>query len=97
MDRIDPSDGIPEFQPRYVAYARDHGRSCGEMLAHDMQAWPGGRMTGFLLWVPAAWKAWAAASGEVPEWPDNSWSPRQHETFDAWLASDDRDPVEIPQ
>ena len=97
MDRIDPRDGIPEFQPRYVAYARDHGRTPEEMLAHDEEAWPGGRMCGFLLWIPAAFQAWREASGEIPKlFEPNGWGDRQFDAFDAWLASTDREPVKIP-
>ncbi len=95
-DSDTPPEGR-EYQPRYIAYAKDHGRTPEAMLAHDKEAWPGGRMAGFLLWIPAAYKAWAEASSEIPEWPNNAWSDRQLAAFDAWLASDDREPVEIPQ
>jgi hypothetical protein len=46
------------FHPRYVAYARAHGKTPAEMLAHDEQAWPGGKMCGFMLWISGNWRAW---------------------------------------
>jgi hypothetical protein len=108
-----------DFQPRYIAYARDHGRTPEEMREHDrnkmlfvppntkLRGGPtkpdtfglgkgcaGGRMLNFILWIPKAWAAWAKESGENES--DCGWSDRQHEAFDAWLASTDREPVKIP-
>jgi hypothetical protein len=38
--------------PRYLAYCRAHGESDPEaMLERDREAWPGGCMTGFVLWI----------------------------------------------
>jgi len=42
---------IMKFNPRYVAYAKAHGRSPQAMLEHDDIQWPGGIMCGFILWV----------------------------------------------
>jgi hypothetical protein len=36
--------------PRYVAYARAHGRSTAAQLEQDRKDWPGGSMVGFTLW-----------------------------------------------
>lgn len=80
-----------DYQPRYIAYARDHGRTPKEMLKYDKEVRPGGCMVGFLLWIPKAWAAWAKEVGEKK--PDSGWSRRQHEAFDTWLASTDRDSV----
>lgn len=38
------------WNPRYVEYARVHGRTPERQLAHDEQAWVGGKMIGFLIW-----------------------------------------------
>lgn len=36
--------------PRYANYARAHGRTPEQQLEQDRLDWPGGVMTGFLLW-----------------------------------------------
>ena len=48
------------WNPRYVAYARAHGHTPEGMLAHDTEAWPGGKMAGFILWISQQWHAWYA-------------------------------------
>ena len=85
-----------DSQPRYAAYARNHRCTPEKILAHDRDAYPGGCMCGFTLWISATWAVWAKDSGEVSKGPDKNWSSRQHNTLDAWLASIDRDPVDIP-
>lgn len=42
------------INPTYVAYAAAHGRTPEQQLAHDHEAWPGGVMCGFILWVSKA-------------------------------------------
>lgn len=39
------------MNPLYVAYAKSHGMSADEMLACDREQYPGGCMTGFILFV----------------------------------------------
>jgi hypothetical protein len=61
-------------QSRYVAYCLAHGAtSPEEMLARDTEQYPGGCMTGYILWISWKWR----------EWPGAAWD---HEGFDAWLA-----------
>ena len=57
---------MSEWNPRYVAYARAHGKTPKTMLAHDEEAWPGGKMTGFMLWISAAWSRWRIYMGRPP-------------------------------
>lgn len=39
--------------PRYIAYAKEHGKSPDDMMAHDKDEYPGGQMCGFMLWISA--------------------------------------------
>ena len=41
------------INPIYRAYATAHGKTPEEMLERDKEAYPGGCMTGFILWVSA--------------------------------------------
>jgi hypothetical protein len=45
------------WNPRYLAYAKAHGHEGDPegMLEHDREAWPGGCMCGFMLWIQARW------------------------------------------
>ncbi len=54
---------MKQWNPRYVAYAKAHGRTPEEMSAHDEEAWPGGRACGFILWMSAQWSRWHAERG----------------------------------
>lgn len=53
------------INPVYVAYAKAHGCTPEDMLEHDSNAWPGGCMCGFMLWVSEQkqkfWKACPSA------------------------------------
>lgn len=61
-------------QSRYVAYCRAHWAATPEaMLARDEAVWPGGCMTGYILWITRKWRKWTG-----PAW--------DHDGFDAWLA-----------
>jgi len=75
--------------PRYVAYAASQGRSPSEQMAHDDIEYPGGIMTGFILWIPNAWREWAKdkklSPEKVKQLRSNRASQEQHDDFDGWL------------
>lgn len=73
---------MTDFQPRYIAYARSHGREPEAQLAHDRERWPGGANTGFIVWVSRRWREWANQT-------DTDLGHRtdaHHIEFDAWLG-----------
>ncbi len=39
--------------PRYMAYAKENGKTPEEMMEHDKKEYPGGCMCGFTLWTHA--------------------------------------------
>ena len=58
-------NGADEHNTGYRAYARAHGMSPDEMLAHDMQRWPGGCMAGFIVWIGGQKAAFRMAHPEA--------------------------------
>lgn len=70
------------YQHRYVQYARAHGLDPDAMLERDRKAWPGGCMTGFIVWIGEQWRAWAAP-GRIPEVLTDA----HHAAFDRWLET----------
>jgi hypothetical protein len=76
---------MPEkWNPRYVAYAAAHGWSPEAMMIKDRAEWPGGEMTGFILWIQQHVRAWNRAYGRQE--PDHIPHAETAE-FDSWLAS----------
>ncbi len=76
------------WNPRYVAYATAHGREPEDMLTHDREAWPGGQMVGFMLWMSRAWTTWAEGTGHPRMRDPGAYLSRaDHDAFDAWLAT----------
>lgn len=83
--------GLPErrkpvpWNRRYLAYCRSQGHpDPAKMLASDREKWPGGSMTGFILWSN---ERIAEFLRENPQHKMNG-SLRNvgaHEAYDAWL------------
>jgi hypothetical protein len=77
------------MNPRYLAYCRAHGKTPDEMLAQDREAYPGGCMTGFLLWNGAQLREFRKLIGAVP--PYCSWldplGDADMERYDTWLQA----------
>ena len=74
------------LNPRYVRFATVHGRTSEAQMVHDRERWPGGVMTGFILWMSARWVQWRALR-HIPR--DAPLSEADHRDFDEWLATCD--------
>lgn len=72
-----------KWNPRFANYARVHGNSPVEQLAEDRNRWPGGSMTGFVLWNR---ERLVEASRAIPE-AFCLGRLVDHETYDAWLTA----------
>ena len=68
-------------QHRYLCYAAAHSRTPEAMLEHDREAWPGGHMCGYLIWISREWQAWSREH----EKPRTCHTPVDHADFDARL------------
>ena len=73
------------WNPRYVAYAKQAGRTPEETLQDDAERFPGGKMAGFIAWISKRWAEWDrqrpakfAPNGEYR-------SDEEHTEFTAWL------------
>lgn len=69
-----------EWQPRYVNYARVHDRVPEEQLAWDRERWPGGCMTGFIIWSERRLTEFFGADCLNRHVPAGRWPE-----YDAWL------------
>jgi hypothetical protein len=67
-----------DWNPRYVAYAKAHGRTPDEQLRHD------GSMAGFINWIAHQWTDYCQSRGLPPGY---QYTESLHEDFDAWLAT----------
>lgn len=54
-----------KWNPRYVWFAKAHGRTPQDQMKHDESAWPGGIMTGFVLWMSLAEEEFRKAHPEA--------------------------------
>jgi hypothetical protein len=72
--------------PRYFEYARKHGRTPSEMLAHDEVRWPGGCMTGFILWIDARWQEFDQITKKAYRLYHGR-TQNAHSVFDHWLRT----------
>lgn len=70
------------YQPRYVAYAKAHGKTPDEMMEHDNWHQSGGCMLSYIFWITAHWREWDALTKHVGPHSDADCAK-----FDEWLAS----------
>lgn len=70
------------MNPRFIAYAKAHGRSGTAQLVHDRKAWPGGVMCGFILWMS---KMKAAFYKAHPEHFFDRWTIADQKAWTAFL------------
>lgn len=74
----------PDTQPRYQAYAMEHGAaSREEMIERDRVKYPGGHMVGFMFWVQDQWSIWDTENGGHKPIRTSA----DHQAFDAWLQA----------
>lgn len=72
-----------EYNPRYEAYAKEHGKTPEQMLAHDEIAWPGGKMCGFTIWIGDRWIEFCLLNPDVKR---DFLTAENHKDFDKWLV-----------
>jgi hypothetical protein len=80
---MDPEQYV-KYRPRYVSYARSLGLGPEEALELDSKRYPGGKMTGFMLWVQNRWKEWDLAHGHRRDHVRND---QEHLEFTLWLET----------
>lgn len=72
------------WNPRYLNYAKSHGRSPEEQIAHDREKFPGGPGAGFILWN-------RSRICEYSKINPRAFTPggglADHAGYDAWLSA----------
>ena len=72
---------VEGWNPRYVAFAAEHGRTPEEQTEADRREYPGGVMAGFICWINERWAEWSKLRGREAR------TAYDHEDFDRWLAT----------
>ena len=72
------------MNPRYLAYVRSQGMTTEESRAADETMYPGGRMTGFVLWLSLKWQAWDAMHKHPTHHVRDA---KEHAEFDEWIGA----------
>ena len=71
------------MNPRYLAYCRANRNSPEQQKAIDTEAYPGGKMCGFMLWISQQVRAFTA---ECPQHLLNG-EIANHAAFTAWIEA----------
>lgn len=74
-----------EYQTRYIAYAKHHGRSPDDQMAADELRFKGGCMAGFIAWISQMWAKWWTEAGRDAGLSRTIHGPAEHAHFDRWL------------
>jgi hypothetical protein len=45
----------PNYNSRYLAYCKSNNNTPDQQKQIDLVDWPGGKMTGFILWMKEQW------------------------------------------
>lgn len=75
-------NNLRDWNPRYVNYARAHGRTPEGMLAFDKQRLPGACMMEFIFWNRARIVDFSKAHPEC----FIAGGLKDHEAYDEWLT-----------
>lgn len=70
------------FNPRWLAYAKAHGKTPKEMLRADREKYQGGQMAGYIVWATGKWQEWRKERNYPSEMP---LCDEDIKAFDAWL------------
>jgi hypothetical protein len=73
-----------KYQSRYIAYAKSNNNTPEKQLEIDAHKYPGGKMSGFIVWISDIRSEWSMKTNEIPK---HGWSKEQHKKFDQWLNS----------
>lgn len=76
------------MNPRYVAYASENGRTPEDQLAFDREAWPGGCMAPFMIWISGKLRAFRKTR---PECFMRGGALADHVAFDEFIKAQKRD------
>ena len=69
------------YQSRYVAYCKIHAAATPDaMLARDEDKYPGGCMTGYIVWINQKWHEWDELMKRK-----GPYTAEDHIEFDRWL------------
>jgi hypothetical protein len=81
---VEAVEAAQKMNPRFIAYAKSEGLAPAAVLSLDAERFPGGKMTGFMLWIQGRWAAWRRLNGLARY---EQLSEADHAAFDAWLEA----------
>lgn len=74
------------MNPRYLAYCKAHREpDPDKMIEKDTELYPGGFMTGFIVWIGSMWMEWKQENKKFYAGDSHTPSNEDHDLFDAWL------------